>query len=377
MNASSKHALLSAAVLAALSILAIEPAYAQEDYSSVGSTSMRARREARRAKQEETKKTEEAPALYPKATREQPGAQASRDQLKALKQLQETYEAGDYAGVMAQADKIAAAGSANAYDKAFAWQLAGTAAAQADDDAKAAQYFQKALDANGLDNNNHYTVMFNLAATQYGLKQNAQALATLDRFLAETKSDKPEQLNLRGALLSDLGRYAEAAALFEKLMAQDPSNPSYMTNAVAAYQQAGQDEKAAALLQQAQGNGALKDANQYRALYVTYINQDQDAKALQVIEDGIAKGIIKPGPDLAKDYMVLGQKAYYAEDDATAIEMYKRAAPMAADGEAALNLAKIYAADGKKAEARAAAKMALEKGVKDTDAAKELAGTGG
>jgi uncharacterized protein HemY len=93
-----------------------------------------------------------------------------------------------------------------------------------------------------------------------------------------------------------------------------------------------------------------------------------------VIEDGVAKGIIPASPELAKDYMVLGQKAFYNEDDAMAVEMYKRAMPMAGDGEAALNLAKLYAAQGKGADARAAAQQALEKGVKDTAGAKKLAG---
>ena len=90
--------------------------------------------------------------------------------------------------------------------------------------------------------------------------------------------------------------------------------------------------------------------------------------------DILAKGILPASPELARDYMVLGQKAYYADDTATAIEMYKKAAPMAADGEAALNLARLYAEAGRDAEAKAAAQQALEKGVKDTAGAKKLAG---
>jgi uncharacterized protein HemY len=56
--------------------------------------------------------------------------------------------------------------------------------------------------------------------------------------------------------------------------------------------------------------------------------------------------------------------------------MYGRAAPMAADGEAALNLAKVYAEAGKPAEAKAAAQQALDKGVKDAAAARKLLGGG-
>lgn len=375
----SAHAALAAVLAATLSMLATTPVHAQEDYGDIGSQSKREKREARLAKQRgetEQKKEQEVPALYPQATREQPEASASRGNLKVLQNLQETYASGDYAGTIAIADKIVADGSSNAYDKSFANQVAGTASGQDGDDSKAEGYFEKALASNGLDNNNHYQVMFNLAATQYGRDEYDKALTTLDRYMAETKSDKPEEMNLRGALLSNLKRYDEAAAVYEKLIAAHPQEKKYLMNAVAAYQQAGQDEKAAGLLSKAQTGGGLTDASQYRALYVTYINSDKIDQAIKVIDDGIAKGIIKPSPELAKDYMVLGQKAYYAEDDATAIEMYKRAAPIAADGEAALNLAKVYAANDKVAEAKAAAKQALDKGVKDTTGARKLAETG-
>lgn len=371
---------LSAVLAALISMLAAPPVHAQTDFGGVTKKTMREKRAERLAKQRgesgDKSKQEEAPALFPKATREQPEAQASRDNLKALQALQETYGSGDYAATMAAADKIAADPDANAYDKSFAYQMAGTAAAASKDEAKAADYFQKAITANGLDNNNHYQAMYNLAITQNNLGNYDQGLKTLDQFMSETQSDKPEQLNLRGAMLMNLERYAEAADVYQKLMDANPDDSSYLMNAAAAYQQAGQDDKATALLSKAQAGGALTDANQYRALYSTYLNADKADEARKVIEEGVAKGILKPDADLAKAYMIIGQKAYYDEDDATAIEMYKRAAPIAADGEAALNLAKVYAANGKASEAKAAAKMALDKGVKDSAAAKKLAATG-
>lgn len=72
--------------------------------------------------------------------------------------------------------------SANAYDKAFAYSMAGNAAANMNDQAKAATYFGKAVDANGLDNDSHYATMYNLAIIQYGEEKYADALATIDRF---------------------------------------------------------------------------------------------------------------------------------------------------------------------------------------------------
>ena len=52
--------------------------------------------------------------------------------------------------------------------------------------------------------------------------------------------------------------------------------------------------------------------------------------------------------------------------------MYAKAAPIAADGEAYLNLAKVYSLQGKKAQAKEAAQKALDKGVKDPAQANSL-----
>jgi tetratricopeptide (TPR) repeat protein len=371
---STRTSLITLTLVAAF---AAAPAMAQQDYGNVGSQSMRAKHEARLKKLKgEQKASEPAPAQYPQATRQEPETIATKEGLKKLQDVQKLYETQDYAGTIAKAEAIASDASSNAYEKAFAYQLAGSAAAANGDDATAARNFEQALAANGLDNNNHYTVMYNLAATQYGLGQNDKALQTIDRFLAETKSEKPEAQTLRGGLLFAQERYAEAAELYAGMLAAHPEDKTLRMNAVAAYQQADQPDKAVALLADAQAKGQLTQDSEYRALYVSYINADKDKLAMSVIEDGVAKGVIKPGPELARDYMVLGQRAYAASDLATAIQMYAKAAPMAADGEAALNLAKIYAEDGKPTEAKAAAQQALDKGVKDTAAARKLLGGG-
>lgn len=366
-----RHALMALALAMALPVAA--PVWAQQDYGNVGSKSMREQRAARRAELGKTdKQAEVVQALYPQASRQEPDAKATRPGVKRLQKLAEAYQQGADDATIAQAMEIATDTESNDYEKAFAYQIAGNAASNKGDDAAAADYFGKALASNGLGNNDHFTVMFNLAVVQYGLEQYPQALQTLDRFLAETKSDKVEAQNLRGGILMQAERYGEAADLYTRLLAAHPEDKTVRMNAVAAYQQADQPEKAVALLAEAQAKGLLTEANEYRALYVSYINADRDKDAAAVIADGLAKGIVKPGPDLARDYMVLGQKAYYASDLATAEQMYRQAASMASNGEAALNLAKIYAEDGKKAEARAAAQEALEKGVEDVAGARRL-----
>ena len=149
-------------------------------------------------------------------TFENPEERASRNGLKKLQKLQDLFEKEDYAGTIALAQEVGNDPDANAYEKGFAWLLAGNAASSTGDDAQSATFFQNALATNGLDNNNHYTVMYNLAAVEYGLEQYQQALDTIDRFLTETKTDKPEGQGLKGGLLVALERYDDAARLYEE-----------------------------------------------------------------------------------------------------------------------------------------------------------------
>ncbi|MCI4568004.1 tetratricopeptide repeat protein [Lysobacter sp. CFH 32150] len=367
---------LTLAVVAVMLGAFAAPVFAQQQ---TGTESLRAQR-AKRLKElgkdteeKQAKAVEEAP-LYPNAARQSPEAKAKGKGLKALQDLQALYEKQDNAAVVAKAEAIGADADAGAYEKAFAYQLAGNASADLGDEAKSAEYFQKALDANGLDNNSHYTVMYNLAVVKLGQEKHAEALATLDRFLAETKSDKPEHQGLRAGLLGNMGRNDEAAKLYQELLAKNPNDKRLLLNAVASYQQADQFDKGNALLADAYKRGLLTEGKELRALYVGYMNAEQMKEALAVINDGVAKGILTPSPELAKDYMVLAQHAYYKGSDSEAIELYRKAAPMAADGEAYLNLAKILRDQGKAAEAKAAAQQALDKGVKKPAEAKQIVG---
>ena len=371
MNATPFRPLVLA-VCAALSVAVAAPVFAQDN---TGSTSMREQREKRMKelgkKKDGDKKQEEAQQLYPNATRTSPEAEAKK-YLKDLQELQKGYEQQQYADVVGKADAIANKGDATPYEKGFAYQLAGAASSELGDDAKAGEYFKKAIETNGLDNNSHYQSMYNLAVIQYGQKQNEASLATLEKFMAETKSGTPDQMKLRAALLADLGRNDEAAKMFEADLAKNPNDKKALMNAVSVYQAANNDAKANALLEDAYKRGMLTEAKELRALYVGYMNAERYKDAQKVIEDGVAKGVLKESPELATDYMILGQNAYFTGSDTDAIAFYSKAAPMAADGEAYLNMAKILRDQGKASEAKAAAQKALDKGVKKPDEAKQI-----
>ena len=369
---------LATSIAAALALALLAPAAnAQQDpTATTGTKTMRQQRAERMAElgkgKEEAKQAEDKPAAYPNATRTQPDAKSSGKMIKNLQGLQELFEKRDMTAVIARAEEIVAMPSANAYDKSFAYSLAANAAADQDDQAKAAEYFRRAVDANGLDNDSHYTTMFNLAVIQFGLEKYAEALATVDRFLAESKSEKPEHQSFRAGILANLERHDEAAAIYKDLSAKDPSDKRIMMNAVAALQNADKQDQANALLEDAYKRGMLTESRELRALYIGYMNASRWDDTQKVIDAGVSKGVLQPGPDLARDYQILAQNAYADDKIPLAIDLYGKAAPMAADGEAYLNLAKVLEYSGKKAEAKAAAQKALDKGIKKPEEAKGI-----
>ncbi len=373
MNKSIRRPLV-AALCGALGLMVLAPSASAQQQS--GTTSMREQRAKRMAElgknKEAEQKTEEAAALYPSATRVQPEAKANPKIVKQLQEMQELFEKQENDKVIAKAEAIAAMPSAGAYEKSFAYSLAGNAAADKDDQSAAANYFAKSVEANGLDNNSHFSTMYNLAVIQFGNEKYAEALATMDRFLAETKSSKPEHAAFRAGILANMGRHDEAAVAYKKLVADNPGDKRLLMNAVAALQNADKFAEGNVLLEDAYKRGMLTEPRELRALYVGYMNASRWDDAQKVMDDGTAKGILQAGPELAKDYMVLAQNAYVDDKIPQAIALYGKVAPMAADGEAYLNLAKVLEYAGKKADAKAAAQKAIDKGVKKPEEAKAI-----
>lgn len=363
---------LVTALLLALGLLALAPI--AEAQQQAGGTSMREQRAKRMAELGKGKqeKREEAPALYPNATRVQPEAKANPKIIKQLQELQALFEKQENDKVIAKAEAIVAMPAAGPYEKSYAYSVAGNAAADLDDQARAADYFRKAIEANGLDNNSHFSTMYNLAVIQYGEEKYPEALATMERFLVETKSEKPEHAAFRAGILANMDRNDEAAAIYKQLVAKNPGDKRLLMNAVAALQGADKFAEANVLLEDAYKRNMLTEQRELRALYVGYMNAERWDDARKVMDDGVAKGILPKDAGLAKDYMVLAQNAYVDEKIPLAIELYGIAGPIAADGEAYLNLAKVLEYAGKKTEAKAAAQKALDKGVKKPEDAKRI-----
>lgn len=388
-----KKALLSLFIAASLGGAVVADALAQSDSSS--------ERHGRRSKDDGKPKE-----LYPQATREAPKVKTSSKMGSKLQKLIDAFNKGeDYAAVRTQADEILANAGANEADKALAAQLAAQAAYNLDDAAAAKAYLKQAIDLNALDNNGHYQSMLMLAQLQLQDNEYDAGLATLDRYLSETKSQRPEDLIIKGQALYQTEKYAEAipvlkqaiaaspepkdswnqllmaayaeagqtgeaVAAAEQLAAKNPGDKKAQLNLASMYMQADQMDKAAAVMDKLRAGGQLTEEKEYKQLYSIYANTDGHEKdVIAVINEGLQKGILKPDYQV---YLALAQSYYYSDQVPQAIENWQKAAPLSKDGETYLNLAKVLHSEGRIPEAKEAARQALAKGVKKPDEAKKI-----
>jgi tetratricopeptide (TPR) repeat protein len=344
-------------------------------------------------------KKEEPVALYPDATRESPEAVYTQRLSKQIQKLQDAYNAdGKEEETIAAAQAILDSKLAKAYDRGIALLLAGSASIDLGKDDQAIDYLKRAIDENGLPNDNHYSAMLSLASVYINADRNDEAAAVLQRVVDETKTTKPEVFALQGANLYNAGKYAEAIAPLKKaielktdgedeqsmsmllsayaetgndtaaiataeaLHQKNPEDKRALMNLATLYGNADMQDKAVALLDGARQRGMLTDANDYQRLYSTYFGMEREKEAAVVIEEGLAKNIL---PADGKTYAVLAQAHYYSDNVPAAIAAAQKGAPLATDGELALFLAQVLGQEDRNAEAKAAAQQALSKGLKN------------
>lgn len=372
--------------------------------------------DANAARRGEQKKEE---VLFPDTTRQEPEAKGSPKVLtklnklieaynKALEQEDEAKATAGYTTARTLADEIIANGSANAYDKALAAQIASQAALNTDDEAAAEGYLKQAIDANALGNNQHFQLMLQLAQLQLQKDDYANGFATLDKYLAESKSKRPADFAFKGQYLyqadrfaecipplkqaietstnpedkvdnwtqilmvcyQEAGQLAEAVKVAEQLAAKSPTDKRAQMNLASIYLNSEQEAKAAAVLEKLRAAGLMTEEKDYRQLYLTYANMDGKEKdVIAVVNEGLQKGVVKPD---YQTYLALAQAYYYSEQIPQAIEAWQKAAPLSKDGETYLNLARVLWQEGRVPEAKVAARAALEKGLKKPDDAKKI-----
>ena len=404
----SQQALAAALTTALLAFAAPSMALAQDEGSDRSSRADRSSRSADRSERRSSRQApQKAEALYPNSSRQEPGVSASQRLVKQLNTLSEANNASDAAKGLPVADEIIANGSANTYDKSMAGLLAGQLLLNEDND-RAITYLNQAIETGGLDNNNHFQAMLIVAQLQAQDDKYAEALATLDRYITESGSTDPKDQALKGNLLYRLERYpeaiatlkplvdaggevdpqwqqilmasyaesgnsAEATRLAEQVAQATPGDKRSQVNLAVSYLQTDQNDKAIEVFERLRASGQLTEESEYRNLYALYLNsENKEREAIAVINEGLQKNILK------EDYRTmaaLGQANYFSDQIEPAIAAWRKAAPLAENGDTYLNLARVLHQEGRADEAKEAARQAIAKGLKsNTDAERIISG---
>ena len=337
---------------------------------------------------------------YPSATRTEPAAKDARTTQaynKPINDMIKTYQdPSKNAANLALVDKILADPKANAYDKSFSAQLGGLIANKAGDNAKAIAFFRQGLDANGLDNNGHFEMMYNMGIVQTQSNDFAGAAATFQRFLDETKSNSADARYLLAQNEYEQGKFAQAAANAKiaidgkpdapdnwkqlymlslnksgnsgaaigeaKAMAdKNPNDKKAQMNYAALLLDANRNAEALAVMQKMRAAKLLTTDADYRNLFIMLSQQDgQDKAVIDVINEGLASKVLTQDGQVN---LALAQAYFYTDQEGKAIEYFEKAAPDAKSGSVYMNLARIYWQRGENVKAKDAVRKAQAKGI--------------
>jgi predicted negative regulator of RcsB-dependent stress response len=341
---------------------------------------------------------------YPNATRREPKLDLkSPKEQKSLNDGLIAVAAGDSAKAQQLLQPLID-GSKSKYAQALALQGLANLKYKNNDVKGAIPLLQRSLDLGVLPNDTYFQLEYELAQFQIADEQYQAGLNTISKWRAEGKKETGASYGLEGSALYRLNKYPEAitaikkaqsmtdkqepswnqilmasyaesgqsdqaAALAQKQLTSNPTDPNAVNNAAAVLMQAHKYPEAIQMMEKARSSGTLKTEPAYVNLAKLYLITGQEAsdttpnamKASQVLKEGMSKGIIKPSAD---NYVLLAQSAELANKPTEAMDAYNKALPLAKDGEPALRAGRLLLTENKNSQAKALFEQAVAKGVK-------------
>lgn len=344
--------------------------------------------------------------LYPNATRKEPKLDLT--DAKEQKTLNEGIDAAQNndKDKATQILQPIADNSKSKYAQAMALQALARIDATSNNLPGGIDKLNKAL-ANGvLPNDAYFQLEYELATFYILNQQYQQSIDTVEKWRAEGKKETPESYAMEGEAYYHMQKYPESIAAIKKAQSiTDKPDPRWNQLLLADYNDSGQKDQAAALakqqlsaspndptafhnsltlliqsqkypdalklMEQAKASGITFTENDYVTMTKLYMNDAQSdsntdpgaetAKAVQVLQEGISKGVVKPSPD---NYILMGDANMIGQNYSEAATQYQKAIPLASDGEAAYKAGIAYVLDSQFSNAKPLLQQAISKGVK-------------
>jgi len=262
---------------------------------------------------------------------------------------------------------------------------------------QAAAEFEKSLAQKALDPNAEQVMIYSLAQIYTQLGKYDAALALIDTWFQTEQNPKPDAYYLKAMILvqqerfgdavepaksaielspepreswvalmvviySQLKDYPNVAATLERLIAISPGKQQYWVQLAAVQKHLEREAKALATLQLAYEAELLRDDKELRQLARLLFLRQQPYECAQVIEMGIASGVVKPD---AESYRLVSNCYIAARDNEKALEPLAKAGELATDGDMYMLLGQMYLQRERFAPAIEALEKALAKSKPD------------
>jgi tetratricopeptide (TPR) repeat protein len=258
---------------------------------------------------------------------------------------------------------------------------------------QAAAEFEKSLAQKALDPEAEQVMIYSLAQIYTQLGKYDQALALMNTWFQAAQNPKPDAYYLKAMILVQQERFAEAvepakratelspepreswvalqvviysqlkdypnvAAALEQLIAISPNKPQYWVQLAAVQKHLEREARALATLQLAHEAKLLREDKEVRQLARLLFLRQQPYECAQVVEMGIASGVVSPD---AESYKLMSNCYIAARDNDKALEPLAKAGELATDGDMYMLLGQMYLQRERFAPAIEALEKALAK----------------
>ena len=331
---------------------------------------------------------------YPNATRQEPKLSMSDSDQRNLNKAADLVNDNKSAEAQPLVSKVLDDSKASKYAQSFAHELQGQIYYDQDKGDQAIAEYQKALEADGLPNEQHFSVMYMVAQLQLQGEKYKEALASAEQWEKATGTQSADELALKAnayyrldqyqpavdavkkalamakepkdswtqilmASYFALNQYDEAAAVVQQQLAKNPTDKKLINQLATIYIQGNKDQQALDVLAKAKSQGLVTTSDDYVKIAKLYATANNPKEAAATMKDGFAKGNIEKSFD---NYKLDGDVCTQAQDDACAIEAYTKASPSAKDGNLDYHLGYELFYSDKTKEAVDALNRAISKG---------------